>query len=67
MGNHFYNVIVFLILTSVIIYLFAEHSHHFPVCEEFLKKCDTELKKVNLFYSGSLLRKLFLGLMFFCH
>lgn len=56
MGNHFYNIVVFLILNSVIMYLFAEYSH-FPICEEFFKKCDTELKKVNLFYSGSLFRK----------
>lgn len=59
-------LLFFLILTSVI-YLFTEHSHHFPVYEEFFKKCDTELNKVNLFYSGSLLRKLFFGLMFLCH
>ncbi|KAF5904812.1 xenotropic and polytropic retrovirus receptor 1, partial [Clarias magur] len=30
-----------------------EHRHHFPLCEEFLTKCDSELKKVDLFYSGS--------------
>ncbi|XP_060739217.1 solute carrier family 53 member 1-like [Tachysurus vachellii] len=34
--------------------LFDRHSHHFPVCEDFLKKCDTELKKVNLFFSEML-------------
>lgn len=58
MGNHFYNIVAFLVLTSVITYLFAEYAHHFPVQEEFFKKCDTELKKVNLFFSGSLLKKL---------
>ncbi|XP_053336509.1 xenotropic and polytropic retrovirus receptor 1-like [Clarias gariepinus] len=30
--------------------LFDKHRHHFPVCEEFLTKCDSELKKVDLFY-----------------
>ncbi|XP_017307517.1 xenotropic and polytropic retrovirus receptor 1 homolog [Ictalurus punctatus] len=34
--------------------LFDKQSHHFPICEEFLEKCDTELKKVNLFYSEKL-------------
>lgn len=58
MGNHFDNIVVFLVFTLVNMCLFAEYSHHFPICEEFFKKCDTELKKVNLFYSGSLLRKM---------
>lgn len=53
----FDHIVVFLKLTSVIISLSAGHSHHFPICEEFLKTCDTELKKVNLFFSGSSLRK----------
>lgn len=67
MGNHFYNIIVFLILTLVIICLFVEQSHHFPMCEEFLEKCDTELKKVNLFYSGNLeSSRIVFGLMFLC-